>query len=207
MACKWIVGASAFLDVAYDAWQRAHPELQVEKIAIAQDARYQFDLTALNTLSPDEGTVFAAFDERFGNFKRMELMALLMARGFKLEPFISPRAILAGKVHVGHNAFIGEGAIVGHGSRIGYNTVLLPGAQIGHSAHVRHGCWLEAGVVVGDHTGVGAHCIVRTGAHIAHRVQIGRHCELGWPQRYDKDVAAKTTFDTRYDAPIYTYEG
>ena len=205
MACKWIIGASAFLDMAHDAWQRACPDLQVEKIALTQNASYDFDLSALDALRSDAGTAFAAFDERFGNFKRMELMALLLERGFKLEPFISPRALLADKVHVGPNAFIGDGANVGHGSRIDYNSVLLPGVQVGSGAHIRPSCWLEQGVGVGDGVQIGAHSTLRMGTLVAPKVQIGRQCELGWPQRYDQNVAAKTTFDPRYDAPIYTY--
>ena len=205
MACKWIIGASAFLDIAHAAWQRACPELQVEKIALAQNAAYEFDLGALDALRPDAGTAFVAFNERFGNFKRLELMALLMERGFKLEPFISPRALLAGQVQVGPNAFIGDGAIVGHGSRVDYNSVLLPGVQVGCGAHVRPSCWLEQGVGVGDGAQIGAHSTLRMGALVAPKVQIGRQCELGWPRRYDQDVAAKTTFDPRYDAPIFTY--
>lgn len=205
MACKWIIGAGAFLDVAHDAWQRAYPELQVEKITVGQNTTYEFDLSALDALSPDAGTAFVAFDERFANFKRMELMALLMERGLKLEPFISPRAMLAGDVAAGINAFIGDGAIVGHGSRIDYNSVLLPGVQVGNSVHIRSSCWLESGVIVGNGAQIGAHCTLRMGALVAPTVKIGRNCELGWAQRYEKDIAAKTTFDARYDAPIYTY--
>ena len=205
MGCKWIIGASAFLDIAHDAWQHAHPELQVEKVALAQNATYDFDLSVLDALNPDAGTAFVAFDERFGNFKRMELMAAVLERGFKLEPFISPRAMLAGNVKVGTNAFIGDGAIVGHGSRIDYNSVLLSGVLLGSGVHVRPSCWLESGVQVGDGAQIGAHSTLRMGALVAPKVQIGRHCELGWPQRYGQDVAAKTIFDPRYDAPIYTY--
>ena len=56
-----------------------------------------------------------------------------------------------------------------------------------------------------DGAQIGAHSTLRMGALVAPKVQIGRHCELGWPQRYGQDVAAKTIFDPRYDAPIYTY--
>lgn len=205
MSCKWIIGASTFLDVAHDAWQRACPELQLEKIALTQSAADDFDLSTLDTLSPNAGTAFVAFDERFGNFKRMELMALLLERGFKMEPFISPRAMLAGKVQVGPNAFIGDGVIVGHSSRIDYNSVLLPGVQIGCGVHIRSSCWLESGVAVGDGSQIGAHCTLRMGALIAPKIKIGRNCELGWAQRYNQDVAAKTIFDADYNAPIYTY--
>ncbi len=205
MACKWIIGAGAFLDLVLAAWQRAYPGVQVTKIALPQNALYDFDLSGLDALSPTEGTAFVAFDERFANFKRAELMQAVMARGFRLEPFISPHALLASNVQIGLNAFIGDGAIVGHGSRIGYNSVLLPGALLGSDVHVRPSCWLEQGVSVGDGAQIGAHSTLRMGALVAPKVQIGRYCELGWPRRYGQDVAAKTIFDPRYDAPIYTY--
>ena len=205
MACKWIVGAGTFLDVAHDAWQRACPDLRVEKVTIGQNTIYEFDLGALDALSPTGGTAFVAFDERFGNFKRQELMLTLMERGFALEPFISPRALLAGGVQAGPNAFIGDGAIVGWGSHIGPNSVLLPGAQVGNNVDIQSACWLEAGTHVGDGACIGAHCTLRSGALVAPKVRIGTSCELAWPQRYGHDVAEKTYFDPRYDQPIYTY--
>lgn len=203
---KWIIGNGPALNRVADAWSSLLGAAAIEKIAIPQSATYEFDLSVLDALSPSGGTAFAAFDDRFGNFKRMELMALLMERGFTLEPFISPRALLSGNVQVGRNAFIGDGAIVGHSSRVDYNTVLLPGVLVGCGVHIRPSCWLESGVAVGDGAQIGAHSTLRMGALVSPKVQIGRNCELGWPRRYDQDVAAKTTFDPRYDAPIYTYE-
>lgn len=205
MAYKWIIGSGNFLEVAHDAWYRACPELQLEKVSISQNSIYEFDLGVLDTLSPSVGTAFVAFDERFGNYKRQELMSALMARGFALEPFISPRALLAGGVQAGPNAFIGDGAIVGWGSHIGPNSVLLPGAQVGSNVEIQAACWLEAGAHVGDGVYIGAHCTLRSGALVAPKVRIGTSCELGWPQRYGHDVAEKTYFDPRYDQPIYIY--
>ncbi|MCB4789642.1 UDP-3-O-(3-hydroxymyristoyl)glucosamine N-acyltransferase [Delftia sp. Lp-1] len=146
-----------------------------------------------------------AFDERFGNFKRVELMQAAMERGFKLASFVSPRAMVAGGVRIGPNAFVGDGAIVGHGCRIDYNCFLLPGVCLGSDVHLRASCWLESAVVVGDGAQIGAHSILRSGALVAAGVQVGRGCELGWPRRYDKDIAAKTVYDPRYDAPILVY--
>ncbi|MDL5039208.1 UDP-3-O-(3-hydroxymyristoyl)glucosamine N-acyltransferase [Comamonas sp. Y6] len=205
MAYKWIIGSGTFLEVVHDAWHRAHPNLQLEKISISQNAIYEFDLGALDALSPAVGTAFVAFDERFCNFKRQELMSALVERGFALEPFISPRALLASNVQVEPNAFIGDGAIVGWGSHIGSNSILLPGSQVGCNVDIQSACWLEAGTHVGDGAHIGAHCTLRNGALVAPRIRIGACCELGWPQRYSHDVAEKTYFDPRYDQPIYTY--
>ncbi|SOE39027.1 UDP-3-O-(3-hydroxymyristoyl)glucosamine N-acyltransferase [Delftia acidovorans] len=205
MACRWIIGAGAALERAHESWCRSFPDSKIEKIPLVQNAQYEFDLEPLNAISPGEGSAFVAFDERFGNFKRVELMQAAMERGFKLASFVSPRAMVAGGVRIGPNAFVGDGAIVGHGSRIDYNCFLLPGVCLGSGVHLRASCWLESAVVVGDGAQIGAHSILRSGALVAAGVQVGRGCELGWPRRYDKDIAAKTVYDPRYDAPIHVY--
>lgn len=206
MNCKWIIGISPFLEIAHGAWQRAFPQRHFIPIAVPQDALYAFDLSALDALSPQEGSVFVAIDARFGNFKRMELIQAVTARGLELASFVGPQATVASEVQIGPNAFIGDGATVGHGSSIGTASVVLSGAHVGSAAHIDSACWLEAGAIVGDGAYVGSHCILRSGAIVAPKVSIGASCELGWPQRYGSDVAAKTYFDPRYDQPIYTYQ-
>jgi len=182
-----------------------YPDIEIHKIEIPQDDNYNFDLSAFDRLDPASGTLFVAFDERFGNFKRMELMQAAQERGFKLEPFVAPSAIVAPDVTLGPNAFIGEGVVLGVGSRIDFNAVLRDGVKLGAGVRLRSSCWLETGVLVGDGAEIGAHTIVRMGAVVGSRVKIGKHCELGWAQRYDKDVAAKTIFDARYPEPIVVH--
>lgn len=205
-ACKWVIGATPYLDQAHTAWIAAFPQEPIEKIALTQNTRHQFDFSSLDKLPPSQGSVFVAFDERFGNFKRAELMQAVMERGFKLATFISPRASVASNVKIGVNTFIGDGVTIGYGSRIDYNNVLLPGVHIGNGVHIRPSCWLEPGINIGNDVQLGMHCTVRSGAFIAPNVQVGRYCELGWPQRYAKDIAAKTFFDPHYSAPIRIYE-
>lgn len=149
-ACKWIIGATPYLDLVHAAWAAAFPQETIEKITLAQNARHQFDLAPLNQLDPTQGSIFVAFDERFGNFKRAELMQAVMERGFKLESFVSPRASVADNVKVGINTFIGDGVTVGYGSRIDFNNTLLAGAHIGNGVHIRPSCWIEPGVIIGN---------------------------------------------------------
>lgn len=206
MACKWIIGNGIFLDIAYDAWQRAFPESNLEKIIIQQNSKYEFDLSPLNTLDSTAGSAFIAVDERFGNFKRMELMSAVMLKGFKLESLLSPRAMIASNVKIGLNTLISDGVIIGQNSRIDYNSILMPGVQVGNKTHIKPSCWIESGVMIGDNAQIDAHCILRTGTIIKHGIKIGRYCELGWPQLYEKNIPNKTIFDSRYDSPIHTYE-
>jgi acyl-[acyl carrier protein]--UDP-N-acetylglucosamine O-acyltransferase len=205
MKSRWVVGGGVCLEQVFGAWSRAYPQESVQRIEPLPGDDYAFDLHALDALDPAQGTMFVAFDERFGNFKRMELMQLVMERGFKLESFVSPSAIVPPDAIVGPNAFVGEGVVLGIGCRIDFNAVVRDGARLGAGVHLRSSCWLETGVLVGDGADIGAHSILRIGAVVAPLVKIGKHSELGWAQRYDQDVAARTIFDARYPEPICVY--
>ena len=205
MKSRWIVGGGEYLDMAFQAWKHARPEESVEKIVAPQGADYAFDMDVFNGLNPTDGAMFVAFDERFGNFKRMELMKKVMERGFRLDSFISPSAAVAPDAAIGPNVFIGAGVCVGGGVRVEYNTVVHAGAILGNGAHLRASCWLEMGVVVGDGAEIGAHSTLRMGALVAPGIKVGRSCELGWPRRYDEDLPSRTVFDRRYDEPIFVY--
>ncbi|WP_115553766.1 UDP-3-O-(3-hydroxymyristoyl)glucosamine N-acyltransferase [Xanthomonas arboricola] len=205
MKSRWIIGHSTYLDLAFHAWKQARQDETVVRIDVPQDSEHEFDLGVLDGLNPTDGAMFVAFDERFGNFKRMELMQLAMARGFSLEPFVSTSAVVAADAVIGRNCFIGDGVVVGAGSRIDYNTVLQSGVKIGAGVHLRPSCWCEIGVSIGQGAEIGAHAILRMGAVVSPGVRIGRYCELGWPRLYDRDVPSRTVYDTRYDEPILVY--
>lgn len=204
-ACKWIVGATPFLDQAYAAWTEAYPEDHIEKIFLPQNSLHQFDFSSLEKLNANNGSVFIAFDERFGNFKRAELMQSIMERGFKLTTFISKNSIISKNSKIGLNAFIGDGAIIGSGSKIDYNTVILPGVRVGNNVTIRQSCWIEMGVQLENNVSIGAHSTLRSGSIVANGVNVGRGCELGWTKRYIANIPAKTIFDERYDEVIRTY--
>ncbi|MBL8386223.1 MAG: UDP-3-O-(3-hydroxymyristoyl)glucosamine N-acyltransferase [Burkholderiales bacterium] len=195
------------LDIASHVWSSVPGAGDVTRREVAQRADYSFDLSVFDGLDPAATALFVAFDERFGNFKRMELMQAAMERGFRLESLVSPRAVLGGGARVGPNAFVGDGAVVGSAVVIEYNVVVHGGAQIGHAARLRASAWIEGGTIVGARADVGAHAIVRSGAQVVRGVRIGRGCELGIARVYAEEVPAKTVFDPRYDEPIRVYGG
>ncbi|WP_323011599.1 UDP-3-O-(3-hydroxymyristoyl)glucosamine N-acyltransferase [Castellaniella sp.] len=207
MKSRWIVGAGDCLDVIFHACKQAYPGDQVEKIIVPQTDDDEFDSAALDALAPDSGTAFVAFDESFGNMKRMELMRALMVRGFRLDTLISPSAVVAEDAIIGMNVFIGPNATIGHGCRVDFNTIIHAGVIIGPNSRVKSSCWLESGVQLDSGVEIGAYCILRMGAAIRSQVTIGRGCELGWPRMYEQDVLSNTFFDPRYDEPIYVYAG
>lgn len=205
MNSKWVVGAGVYLEQAFQAWKETRPQQPVERIEVLQYADHSFDLRVLDSLNPAEGDLFIAFDERLGNFKRVELMQAAIARGFKLEAFIHPSAVVGAGAVIGMNVFVGPQAVIGHGTRIDYNSVIHAGVHIGAGGKIKSSCWIENGVQLGSTVELGAHCTVRMGASIRAGVKVGRGCELGWPRVYERDVPNKTVFDSRYDEPIYTY--
>lgn len=205
MSFRWIVGAADYLELVYQTWKQARPNELVLKVEVPQGTDYEFDLSVFDSLSPTDGDIFIALDERFGNFKRLELMQAAMAHGFRLEAFVHPSAIVGAGAVVDMNVFVGPQAVIGHGTRIGYNTVIHAGVHIGAGAKIKSSCWVESGVQLGSAVELGAHCTIRTGALIRPQVKVGRDCELGWPRAYESDVPSKTVFDCRYDQPIHVY--
>jgi acetyltransferase-like isoleucine patch superfamily enzyme len=205
MKSRWVVGGGVCLEQVFGTWTRAYPQDNVQRVELLPGDDNAFDPRALDALDPAQGAVFVAFDERYGNFKRMELMQLVMERGFKLEAFLAPSAIVPPDAVVGPNVFIGEGVVLDIGCRVDFNAVVRDGARLGAGVHVRSSCWLETGVLVGDGADIGAHGILRIGAVVGPRVKVGKHCELGWAQRYGEDIPAKTVFDRRYPEPIRVY--
>lgn len=159
MKSRWIIGRSEYLDLAFHAWKQARQDETVIRIEVPQDSEHEFDLGVLDGLNPTDGAMFVAFDERFGNFKRVELMQAAMERGFKLESYIHSSAAIGTDVVIGLNTFVGAHAVVGHGCKIDYNTVIHAGAHLG-TAIVHPHATILPGIHIGDAAVVGAGSVV-----------------------------------------------
>ncbi|MCO4099387.1 MAG: UDP-3-O-(3-hydroxymyristoyl)glucosamine N-acyltransferase [Gemmatimonas sp.] len=206
MKSKLVAGGGDMLDLATRAWSAAtgDPVIGVE---ISQGVDYAFNTSPLDAYDPATTLLFAAFDERFGNFKRADLMREALARGFQLASITAPGGVVAPDAKVGPNVFIGSGAIVGAGSVVEFNSVVHAGAVIDYGARVKASCWIDSGVTIGRRAEIGAHCILRMGVAVASNVKIGRLCDIGVPGLYRTDVASKTVYDPRYDEPLVVYGG
>lgn len=190
------------LDIAWHAWSAARRDLRVERREARQMPDYTFDLAVFEGLDPRERELFVAFDERFGNFKRLELMQAALDRGFRLARFVSPHAIVGARVRIDANAFIGDRVVLGADTVIESNAMIHAAVVIGIAAHIGSSCWLDACVVVGSGARIGAHATLRTGVAIGPHRSIGRNCELGIAGVYREDLAPGTIFDPRYDEPL-----
>lgn len=204
MRSRFVIGDGAMLDIAVDAWTLAQPTEHIVRIEISQGPDYGFDLSPLDSV--DRGAeAFIAFDERFGNFSRLELFQAAVERGFRMSPCVSSRAMLASNVKIGPNTFVGDGAVIGAGVVCEHNSVVHAGAFVGTNVHIKSSCWIESGVVVKHGAAIGANSTLRSGVIVGEGVTIGRCCEIGLPGSYRDNVASKTIFHQLYDQPIKVF--
>lgn len=205
MKSKIVVGAGDMLDLVYHTWLELDATQPIHRLEIPQDEAFAFDFRLLEAIDPSATALFVAFDERFGNFKRLELMQGAMARGFRLETIVSHHAVVATDVRLGPNVFVGPRAVLGAKAVVDFNAVVNAGAIVGLGARVKASCWIGSGVLVGNHAEIGAHSSVRPGVVIGEKVRVGRYCDIGVPGLYRTDVKAKTVFDLRYDEPLLVH--
>ncbi len=199
---KLVVGAGDFLEIAFHAWKEKDPAIAVEKLEITQDEYHSFDLGFLDGYLPEETSMFAAFDNRFLNFKRLELMGAIKSRGFCMDAFIGGGAIVGAGVKIGENSFVSEGAVIGAAAILQYNIYLGARAVVGYAAQIGHSAWIEAAVVLGRRARIGTHTTLGLGVSVTDNIQVGRMCLIEDPGQYCENIPAKTFCKPSFEGPI-----
>jgi UDP-3-O-[3-hydroxymyristoyl] glucosamine N-acyltransferase len=146
--------------------------------------------------------MFAAFDNRFLNFKRLELVGAIKGRGFQMEPYISDRAMVSPGAKIGENSFIADGAIIGSQARLQYNNYVGPRAVIGHACETGHSVWVDAAVVVGARSTIGAQSILGAGVSIAGGIQVGKMCLIEAAGHYSENIPAKSLYKSPFEGAV-----
>lgn len=176
-----MIGLPPFVGVACNVWRRARPDLVVDMSEVVQGKDFVFDESTFDTFGPPDVPVFVAIDNRYLNFKRLELMTLLAARGFRLDQVVGVHAVLGEGVTLGDNVLIGEGAVIGDGASIGRGAYLGARAVVGPDAVIAPGAWIEPGVVIGARAQIGTQTTITSGVVIADAVEVGSLCVLAVP--------------------------
>ena len=193
MNCKYVVGSGALLEWAMHSWAEAEPQLELIALEVRQDAQHFFDVDIFDNLrSPAEATAFVAWSEQFLNFRRLELMGLFKARGYRMPALRCRSAIIASNATIAENASVGAGAIVGAGCRIGMNAHIGQGAMLGLGVQIGNCAWVADGVQMGAAAKLGAHSTLGMGVVVAGGVAIGRQSIVDKPGRVTESVADKT---------------
>jgi UDP-3-O-[3-hydroxymyristoyl] glucosamine N-acyltransferase len=199
-----VIGLAPFLDVAWHAWRAVAPELAIRRLEAHQGADYVFAADCLTAIEPADA-VFVAIDDRFLNFKRLELVDLVRARGNSLASVIGRGAVIADDVVVGANAFVGEGAVIGPGATIGDGACIGARAVVGAAAVVGPAVWLEPAVVVGGGARIGEQTTIASGVVVGAGAEIGELCVLAIPGLVRGRVSARTFHHPSFHEPIRVF--
>lgn len=211
-AHKLVIGSGPMLRQALQAWAEMEPAQTLHAIDVGQDAHYRFDLQALAEAlaQPCEGaerTAFVAWGPQFLNFRRLELMGELKARGLKMPPLVSRHAIVAADAVVGENCAIGAGSVIGHGCTLGYNSVVGAGCILGAGTQVGPSAWITDGVQVGSGCRIGSQATLGQGVILADGVSVGRQSVLELPGHHSHPVTDKTLLSPRFRGAVTIVDG
>ncbi|MDM0115253.1 DapH/DapD/GlmU-related protein [Variovorax sp. J22R133] len=204
---KFVIGTGSLLVWAVSAWAEVSPEELLIPIDVGQDADYRFELGALDDVSPQDATAFVVWGSQFLNFRRLELMGELKARGFKLPPLVCKGAIVSSSATLGENCAVGAASVVGSGCKIGFNSHIGAGAIIGHHSIVGTSAWIADGAQLGVHAKIGANASLGRSVVVDDGVSIGRQCVLDLPGRRSSPLPDKTFITTAFPTGIVVVDG
>lgn len=195
---KYIVGAGPLLQWVLAAWAEAEPATTLHAIDVGQDRDYRFDLGGLGDRAAAEATAFVAWGPQFLNFRRLELMGEMKARGFRLPPLVCRGATVAASASIAENCMVGAGTVIGETVKLGFNSQVGSRCLIGHGTKIGTSAWIADGVQVGSGCSIGANSTLGAGVSLAEGVAVGRQCTLDVPGLRSTPVADKSFFTAAF---------
>lgn len=110
---------------------------------------------------------------------REEVCLRLMADGFKLGNFISPRANCWPDTFKGNNILVFDNAFVGVDCELGNGVIISEGCVLSHGVHVEDHVFFSDGVVVGGNAKIGKNSFIGLNATIKSSIRVGKFNIVG----------------------------
>jgi sugar O-acyltransferase (sialic acid O-acetyltransferase NeuD family) len=142
---------------------------------------------------PDRFAAFVAIGYRKTNTVRRQRFDEVLAAGYGLATYISPRAINHAEA-VGVNCFILEQNVLQPFTRIGDNVTMWSGNHLGHHSIVEDNCFITSQVVISGKCRIGANSFLGVNACLRDGVTIGEKSVVGAGSLVMKDCAARSVF-------------
>lgn len=199
---KYVIGTGSLLQWAMASWAEVAGDESLHAIDVGQEADYRFELRDLAELSPQDATAFVAWGPQFLNFRRLELMGELKARGFKMPALVCRGAVVAASATLGENCAVGAAAVLGALCKVGFNSYIGAAAVIGNGATLGSSVWLADGVQIGSSARVGNNATIGYGVTVENSVAIGRQCILDIPGRYNTALADKVFITAAFPSGV-----
>lgn len=182
-----IIGAGEFAAIAYEYFT-CDSEHTVVGFAVEREFLTSREFLGLPVVpfeeleqhfSPDDHKAFVAITYTQMNRLRARLYRQAKLKGFKLQSYISSRAMVWRNATIGDNVFIFENNVVQHFVSIGNNVILWSGNHIGHRTIIEDHCYLASHVAVSGLCRIEQYSFVGVNATIADRLTIARDCLIG----------------------------
>jgi sugar O-acyltransferase (sialic acid O-acetyltransferase NeuD family) len=125
----------------------------------------------------------------FGNCEaRLNLAALVEAKGFAFANAIHPRATIAHNAKVGPGTMVAAGAVINPGVQIGRNVIVNTCASVDHECLIGEAVHIGPGARLGGLVRIDAAAWIGIGATILDRICIGARSIIGAGSVITKDV-------------------
>jgi acetyltransferase EpsM len=121
---------------------------------------------------------------------RLQLAAVVEAKGLSLATAIHPRATVAGNSRVGPGAVVAAGAVIGPRACLDQNVIVNTCASVDHECHIEAGAHIGPGARLGGLVTVAAAAWLGIGAIVLDRIHIGAGSIVGAGAVVTKDVPA-----------------
>jgi sugar O-acyltransferase (sialic acid O-acetyltransferase NeuD family) len=145
---------------------------------------------------PDDYCFFAAMTHRQMNKLRERIYQEIKGKGYHCLSYISSKATIFDRSHIGDNCFILEDNTIQPFVSIGNNVVLWSGNHIGHHSVIQDHVFFTSHVVLSGHCRVEPYCFVGVNAAIKDRITLG-----------EGTFIAMSTTITKNTEPYSVYSG
>ena len=124
---------------------------------------------------------------------KLEMAALLSARGARFVNYIDPQSTLSRNCQLGFGCVVLPRAVISCHARLGNFVTVNLFASIGHDAIVGDGCTFSSHCDVTGHCQLGKGVFMGTHATVLPRVKVGDHATIGAGSVAVRRVADSTT--------------
>lgn len=116
----------------------------------------------------------------FANMRARESMFVkAKGKGYRLENYISSRAVLSRELTMGENNIVNEGAVLGPFGRLGDNNMIRPNTYIGHGCKIHSHCYIAPGSHIGGECEIKDLSFVGIGATLIDGITLERETLVG----------------------------
>lgn len=200
-----IIGPDSSVENTFSLACKAHPHRNIKKLVIKTEDYFLFDLSELNSFSPEKYAVCTSTNEFYLNSVRQSFHEKVSSLGFSEESIISPLACIHEDAIIETGCIIHSGCTIDSGVTIGKKTLLRPNVCIGYNSVIGEYVTLESNVSLRELVSIGSHTLVSANSSIARMIKIGSYCYLNQQKQYMESIPDYTSISAIFPNPVRTY--